>query len=107
MHGHCRKRGPAKTMQILSKQRTIFNKNFQVIRGFICELKLLSPNTNYRNANLLTKTQKKFQIHGQKVLKNATRGSSNEKNGRKEVWGNHMEQQGRYSKTKCNFFILR
>lgn len=70
----CRKRGPAKTMQILRKQRTIFNKNFQVISGFICELKLLSSNTNYRNANLLTKTQKKFQIHGQKVLKNATRG---------------------------------
>ena len=94
-------------MQILSKQRTILSKNFEVISGFICELKLLSSNTNYRNANLLTKTQKKFQIHGQKVLKNATRGSSNEKNGRKEVWGNHMEQQGRYSKTKCNLLILR
>lgn len=103
----CRKRGPAKTMQILSQQRTIFNKNFQVISSFICDLKLLSYYSNYRNANLLTKTQKKFQIHGQKVLKNATRGLSNEKNGRKEVWGNHMEQQGRYSKTKCNFLILR
>lgn len=49
----------------------------------------------------LPKLKKKFQIHGQKVLKNATRGSSNEKNGRKEVWGCQMEQQGCYSKTKC------
>lgn len=39
----------------------------------------------------LPKLKKKFQIHGQKVLKNATRGSSNEKNGRKEVWGCQME----------------
>ena len=107
MHGHLQKAWACENNANSQPTTDHLNQNFQVISGFICELKLLSSYSNYRNANLLTKTQKKFQIHGQKVLKNATRGLSNEKNGRKEVWGNHMEQQGRYSKTKCNFFILR
>ena len=74
MHGHLQKAWACENNANSQPTTNRLNQNFQVISGFICELKLLSSNTNYRNANLLTKTQKKFQIHGQKVLKNATRG---------------------------------